>query len=117
MGVISDQEEEEKNLKSLLESSKRDNKLIQERLLDAVNDKNEVVLDEEKFRKIKEKYFWIEFDEYGFEFAGNWSDDINNFFVELSGIIKKGEVIIDYDGDEPRDIKQFKISKNRPQII
>ncbi len=26
-------------------------------------DKNEVVLDYKKFRKIKEKYFWIEFDE------------------------------------------------------
>ncbi len=75
-------------------------------------DKDEVVLDNEKFRKIKEKYFWIEFDEYGFEFAGNWSYDIIDFFEELSKIIKKGKVIIDYDDDEPRDIKQYKISKN-----
>ena len=75
-------------------------------------DKDTIVLDNEKFRKIKENYFWIEFYEYGFEFAGNWSNDIIKLFNDLSKIIKKGKVIVDYDGDVPRDIKQFKISKN-----
>ena len=74
-----------------------------------------VALLQTEYEQIKEKYYRIEFDEYGFEYAGSWGYTIIAFFKELSRIIKKGSIVIDYDGDEPRDIKQFRISKNNLQ--
>jgi hypothetical protein len=75
-------------------------------------DNDSVKLDDEKFKELKENRLWITFDEYGFKYAGNWCDGLVLFLNELSRIIRKGKIIIDYGGDESMDIKQFKIAKN-----
>jgi hypothetical protein len=76
-------------------------------------DNDSVKLDAEKFKELKENHLWITFDEYGFKYAGNWCDRLVLFIKELSKIIRKGNILIDYNGDESMDIKQFKITKYR----
>ena len=76
-------------------------------------DRNTVEMTNEVYDAIKTQYDWITFDEHGFEYANSWSDGIIDFFKELSKIIRKSAIIVDYYGDESGDIKQFKISKNR----
>lgn len=73
-------------------------------------DKDTVVLNDEKLNELKQKYSWIEFDEGSFEYYGNWSDGIINFLKELPSVIKSGGIIVDCDGELPRDIGQYKIS-------